>query len=112
MLEPLAFQYSFKRLTHAQVKGRESEAECMEGWEGEGEQKGGRAGSRGNPPVPTSAVGSAYLFELCLRVDVHIADFTVKRLVLQACVSPVNRALAFHTYPREGFDRPASVPSF
>ena len=51
MLEALAFQYSFKRLTHAQVKGRESEAECMEGWEGEGEQKAGRAGSRPGEPA-------------------------------------------------------------
>ena len=82
------------------------------GRERESRKGAGQARGPGNPPVPTSAVGSAYLFELCLRVDVHIADFTVKRLVLQACVSPVNRALAFHTHPREGFDRPASVPSF
>ena len=52
MLEALAFQYSFKQLTHAQLKGRESEAEWREGWEGEGEHKGGRAGTRPGDPRP------------------------------------------------------------
>lgn len=62
--------------------------------------------------APTSGVGSAYLFQLCLRVDVHVTDFTVKRFVLQACISLVRWAFAFHTCPGEGFDSPTSVPSF
>ena len=72
----------------------------------------GRQAAPGAPHAPTSGVGSAYLFQLCLRVDVHVTDFTVKRFVLQACISLVRWAFAFHTCPGEGFDSPTSVPSF
>lgn len=59
-----------------------------------------------------SRICAVYLFKLCFRVDVHITDFTVKRFVLQTCVSLINWSFAFHACPRKGFDSPASIPSF
>lgn len=53
-----------------------------------------------------------YLFQLCLRVYMHITYFTVKCFVLKACVSFIHRSFAFYACPGKGFYGSTSIPSF
>lgn len=60
---------------------------------------------------PTKSFSAAHLFELSLRVDVHVADLTMESLVLESCRHLRRRGqLGLHPRPREGLDGSVAAP--